>query len=104
MSYLQEKINSTISALTAKSREQFETTLADIQKRIYLLLQQEEAEMKLQELEPSFHFNFKIAVEYVTEAGPLFPPMPAAPVAAPARRRAKYLRQSAGKPAGFYAE
>lgn len=104
MAAIQAKIQKTIDTLTAAGREHFEAKLAEYQAEIYRALCEKEKEMRPQTLDAKFNFSFCVTLPYSTEKGPLFPPLPVAVAAAPPARRSYYLRQSARKPAGFYAE
>ena len=98
---MESKIQNTIDTLTAQSRVHFEEKLAEYQRLMYNLLIDHEAKMKGQSLTPSFGFHFKVELPYQTEAGPLFPPLPAH---APEPTRPRRSKRLAAKPRVNYEE
>jgi hypothetical protein len=102
MSVIQAKIDTTIARLTEKSRAHFEAKLAEYQVAVARALCEKEGEMRSQNLDAKFHFNFCVGLPYSTETGPLFPPLPSLPTMPSPPIYS--LRVSARKPAGFYYE
>lgn len=108
---VQEKINNTIDALVAQSREHFEEKMRAYTVQLRAILLEKEREMRFQALDAKFIFNFTVALPYKTEGGPLFPPLPLSVVIPPyPKSKASVpthdyrLRRSARRPAGFYSE
>ncbi len=99
---IQQKTDAIIAFLVTVSRAHFEEKLVENEAQLRKALYEKEKEMRPQTVDAKFNFSFSISVPYKTAFGPLFPPLPP-PLHVPARR-SYYLRQSARKPAGFYAE
>lgn len=98
---METKIQNTIDALTVQSRKHFEEKLSEYQRQMHNLLIDHEAQMKGKSLNPSFNFQFKVELPYQTEAGPLFPPLPAR---APAPVQPRHSGRLAAKPRINYEE
>jgi hypothetical protein len=108
MSFINNKIENALNDLIEKSRAEFEESLNTYMSGIRVMLYAKEREMSAKTLNTEMTFSFTVSSSYNTEKGPLFPPMPAAPLREATATKIPLheynLRRSARKPAGYYAE
>ncbi len=99
-------MDNTIDALVAESRAHFEEKMRAYTVQLRTILLEKEREMRWQQLDATFNFNFSVKLPYTTESGPLFPPLPSIviPPALAVPTHDYRLRRSARRPAGFYSE